>query len=53
MDPDPGRLKAAEATSLEGCLSLHKDVLSRMIPVGLVYGNASPEDAKMIWKTVG
>ena len=50
--PDPGRMKAAEAVTLESCLSLHKEALSRVLPVGLVYGNASPDDARVIWKKV-
>lgn len=45
-------MKAAEAATLEGCLSLHKEALSRVLPVGLVYGNASPDDARVIWKKV-
>lgn len=49
---DPGFLKAAEAATLEGCLSLHKKSISRVFPLGLVYGNASPDDARRIWKTV-
>lgn len=49
---DPGNVKAAAAVTLEGCLSLHKKALSRVMPLGLVYGNASLDDAKKMWKKV-
>lgn len=50
--PDPGSVRAAEATNVEECLAQHKEALKRVLPVGLVYGNASKDDAKRIWKTV-
>lgn len=49
---DPSRANVAEDVTPEGCLALHKEALSRVMPVGLVYGNASPDDAKRIWKKV-
>lgn len=51
-DLDPGCLKAAEAATLEGCLSLHRKSISRVFPLGLVYGNASPDDTRRIWRMV-
>lgn len=50
--PDPGYIKAAEATTRKECLKQHKRALARVLPVGLVYGNTSPGDARRIWKTV-
>ncbi|CAB1115801.1 unnamed protein product [Ectocarpus sp. CCAP 1310/34] len=50
--PDPGHIKAAEATNLEECLSQHKEALAKVLPVGLVYGNTSQDDARRIWKTM-
>eukprot|EP00903_Cladosiphon_okamuranus_P013078 g12199.t1 len=52
LAPDPGGIKAAEATNLEECLAQHKEALQRVMPVGLVYGNASKDDARRIWKTM-
>lgn len=52
LAPDPGGIKAAEATNLEECLAQHQEALQKVLPVGLVYGNASKDDAKRIWKTV-
>ncbi|CAM9761849.1 unnamed protein product [Ascophyllum nodosum] len=52
LELDPGHLKASQAATLEGCLSLHREALSRVFPVGLVYGNASPDDARRMWRTV-
>lgn len=49
---DPGCLKAAEAATMEGCLSLHRESISRVFPLGLVYGNTSPDDARRIWRMV-
>lgn len=45
-------MRAAEATNLEECLAQHKEALKRVLPVGLVYGNASQGDARRIWKAV-
>lgn len=33
-------------------MAQHKEALQRVMPVGLVYGNASKDDARRIWKTV-
>eukprot|EP00752_Nemacystus_decipiens_P005957 g5379.t2 len=52
LAPDPGGIKAAEATNLEECLAQHKEALQKILPVGLVYGNASKDDARRIWKTM-
>lgn len=49
---DPSRAQAAARVTAESCLALHKEALSRIMPVGLVYGNASPDDAETIWKKV-